>query len=214
MDSTRLVQPIIVPKSNTSEIDTAIAVAMASYRPDSEFHDVEAWRSWFSDSYAKSVRRASDGIFQKLSAMIESETDDEVYMHGKMYSYRGCKAIAYEPMLYTDMPKLISKCQVAGTNFDNSDKVYTTKDTVESITTADTIIIVNDSLGMSSGKVAAQVAHGYWMSINGSSAASVEPVVYYAKAKDFNEIKKYAKAIIVDSGLTELDGQNETIIVL
>lgn len=89
------------------------------------------------------------------------------------------------------------------------------------------VIIVNKSLGMSQGKIAAQVAHGSVMSFlkanlqdqkewlnNGYSkiVLQVESVSDLVNLKELADKKGFPTAMIIDEGMTEVNKDSITVL--
>lgn len=201
-----LVQPIVVLQDGAEHEATVAAAAQASV--ESFKKDSEKWQTWRSENYAKSVRRAKGKEFAKILALGE-ESD----WQWSLVKRDGASAIAFEPFTYVDMPKAVRRAQVGGTEFPREKGRLTSAQDVFKVSP---IIAVNDDLGMSTGKCAAQVAHGLWLAekIYGERIDLYPVDVAYASDAAFKRAAAAAKGVITDSGLTELSGPTRTILVL
>ncbi len=89
-------------------------------------------------------------------------------------------------------------------------------------------IVVNNSLKMSAGKVAAQVGHGigelyeyHYENANKTEKKNFQTwkqdaktkIVLSANFEEFKELKKYNSVLIRDAGFTEVEPGSETVMV-
>ncbi|MEG2577718.1 MAG: hypothetical protein RSA54_08305, partial [Glutamicibacter sp.] len=153
-DPGELVQPIILridkeDPSNEDEGLSAVArAAVIAYLQDPQNPD---WQQWASQAYAKSVRRANPKMFAKVLEMFPEQMVSEV---GK------ARAVGLPPLPAADLPKLIAKLQVSGTQLPKAEEVLD----------AQISIVLNKSLDMSTGKAAAQAAHALFAWLTESPA--------------------------------------------
>lgn len=167
--SQKVVQVIVVldDKNDPAPRNEVLAnVAKASVAAFHEHYDAGRWNEWLADATTKSVRRAKAKEFAKI---LELDLEHVVIND---------HAVAFVPVSYEELPRELMKTQVSGMNtFDDDgdfyDIVRTPKhraEVIDSISTMDDLllnhepvhavsIIVNDNLEMTTGKMAAQVAH-------------------------------------------------------
>ncbi|WP_121867324.1 peptidyl-tRNA hydrolase [Glutamicibacter nicotianae] len=206
-DPGELVQPIIlrIDKEDPSSEDEGLsAVARASviaYLQDPQNPD---WQQWASQAFAKSVRRANPKMFAKVLEMFPEQMVSEV---GK------AQAVGLPPLPAADLPKLIAKLQVSGTQLPKADEVLDAKIN----------IVLNKSLEMSTGKAAAQAAHALFAWLTEAPAESVEawlqshaPVgIRHLPRKDFEQLSRQAAGpVIQDAGRTEIEPGSVTAFVM
>lgn len=192
-----LVQPIIllVDRENPCAEDQGIAVAaLASVGALLANPRHPYWKTWAQGAFAKSVRRADAKMFAKVAGEFPDHALAEI---------GDAKALAFAPMQADSLPKRLAKLQVSGTTL----PVGGTGEP------ARVRIVINDSLGMSTGKAAAQAAHALFAWVLeadpaeldrwrvGDCALSVERV----DAKAFDARSRAASApVIHDAGRTEI----------
>lgn len=159
MDPFEYQQPILVDKTG-GHVATVNAVAQASINAGRI--DSEAWGPWLAAAFAKTVRRVTPTLFDRLAALpdatvVESTVPSDPSGHGR--------AVAFPPMQVADFPRDIARAQVSGLELDRRGLVTTPLDRVEHMLAmpGGALVIINDSLGMSTGKEAAQAAHGAWL---------------------------------------------------
>lgn len=218
-----LVQVIVVrdDKENLATRNEVIAnVAKASVAAlDQNYGPV--WEEWISGAYTKSVRRAKPKDFAKLLTLDlpHAVINDHV--------------VAFAPMPYYELPKELARTQVSGLQTieedgDYYDVVSTPKhrahpnpeSAVEHDPVQATTLVINDALGMSAGKKAAQAAHGLMMSWRSMSlayrvefAAKGYPV-HLVHVGDEQFQKAWARLTVVDNGHTEVAAKTATVKVL
>ncbi|MCU6479067.1 hypothetical protein [Arthrobacter sp. A2-55] len=155
----RLVQPIVllVDKADPgNHFDAVVAVAMASvaayaHQPASGLSPT--WEPWLGQSFAKTVRRADRKAFERIAGT------------GGQRVYLGsAQAIAFTPTTYGHMPKILAHLQVSGTELPRRPEN-------RQADAADVRIVLNASLGMSTGKTAAQAAHALFAWFTGLNVA-------------------------------------------
>lgn len=152
-----------------------------------------AVQEWLSGPFTKSVRRVKEGA--KMDRVANEE--------GVSPSLLGMAAM---PQPYLDMPKALASTQLFKEDLAPQDHLPDCPELT---------IVVNSELGMSSGKMAAQVAHGLcsWV-LSNELVVPRDFNVLLVTAEDFQAIPaEEALVRIVDNGLTELDGPTATVIV-
>ena len=206
-DPGELVQPIILridkedPSSEDEGLSAVARAAVIAYLQDPQNPD---WQQWASQAFAKSVRRANPKMFAKVLEMFPEQMVSEV---GK------AQAVGLPPMPAVDLPKLIAKLQVSGTQLPKADEVLDAKIN----------IVLNKSLEMSTGKAAAQAAHALFAWLTEAPAESVEawlqsqaPVgIRHLPRKDFEQLSRQAAGpVIQDAGRTEIEPGSVTAFVM
>lgn len=130
------------PASHLDSIAAAATASVLAYLYDLEAGwDLENWNNWHRDGQAKTTRRAKPSVFERLSAEAVSE-----FWVGK------AAAAAFSPVPPSAVPAAVSRLQVSGTELPR-----TAAAGPEGACGA--IIVLNGSLGMSTGKSCAQAAH-------------------------------------------------------
>lgn len=201
-----LVQPIIllVDREDPCPEDYGIAVAaLASVSALLANPRHPYWRPWAQGAFAKSVRRADAKMFAKVAA----EFPDHV-----LAEIGTAKALGFAPIQADSLPKRLAKLQVSGTTLPPGDPMESTP----------VRIVLNDSLGMSTGKAAAQAAHALFAWVlegkpaeleawrSGGCALSIER----ADSKMFTKNARTASGpLIHDAGRTEITPGSATAFV-
>ena len=206
-DPGELVQPIILridkedPSSEDEGLSAVARAAVIAYLQDPQNPD---WQQWASQAFAKSVRRANPKMFAKVLEMFPEQMVSEV---GK------AQAVGLPPLPAADLPKLIAKLQVSGTQLPKADEVLDAKIN----------IVLNKSLEMSTGKAAAQAAHALFAWLTEAPAESVEawlqshaPVgIRHLPRKDFEQLSRQAAGpVIQDAGRTDIEPGSVTAFVM
>lgn len=199
-----LVQPIVVHRSGTHE-DAVHAAALASVTAFMKHRDDPNWGPWLDSSFTKTVRRAkTHTLFTTAVASAACAVQ----------TLNQASAAAFAPVQYHQMPRQVRKLQVADLCLPLSQ--WPTPDT-----TAGPVLTVNEDLGMSTGKTAAQAAHALF-----SWFVSLTPVEqsnwFYSgraftvtgqPAAPFQKTLDDAKVIIRDAGHTEIPAGSATVVV-
>lgn len=201
-----LVQPIILfvdredPASEAHGIAAAALASVQAYLRDPENPD---WQMWADGAFAKSVRRADAKMFSKVIAAFPDHVLAEV---GEG------RAAGLPPMPADELPKLLAKLQVSGTQLPKGGPLPPQPLT----------IVLNGSLEMSTGKAAAQAAHALFAWVLESKPALVEawmangfPLgVMELPAKEFRKgARKSSGPVIQDAGRTEIEPGSTTAYV-
>lgn len=151
---TELVQPIVLARTGSHE-DAIRCVAEASLRSYLAAPEMPEWQEWLSGIFTKTVRRARPAEYEKArgaGALCE--------VH-----YGGASALGFAPAPAGTLPKAIAALQVSGTELERSG--WGDGRSGERV-----VVALNESLGMSTGKAAAQAAHalwGIWLQFGGRS---------------------------------------------
>ncbi|MHA7270235.1 peptidyl-tRNA hydrolase [Arthrobacter sp. HLT1-20] len=201
-----LVQPIILlvdreePASEQHGIAAAALASALAYLRDPESPD---WQTWADGAFAKSVRRADAKMFAKVLAAFPEHV---------LATVGEASAAGLPPMPAAELPKLLAKLQVSGTQLPKGTPLPE-----QALT-----IVLNASLEMSTGKAAAQAAHALFAWVLQSKPASVEawaasgfPVgVDNVPEKEFRKgARKSAGPVIQDAGRTEIEPGSTTAFV-
>ena len=197
------VQPIIVLQDEARHEATVQAVAQASLGAFKG--ENETWEMWRSESHTKSVRRAREKDFSKILRVAQESVEQ-----WHLVELPGGVALATEPLTYGGMPSAMRRAQVAGTEFPRERKAQLLKEAPSP--GAAPVLYVDASLGMSTGKEAAQVAHGYWASMDGIGEVPGE--IIPLEHASFQLMRFHARASVVDNGLTEIPRATATVIII
>ncbi|WP_141363331.1 peptidyl-tRNA hydrolase [Glutamicibacter uratoxydans] len=205
-DPNELVQPIILridkedPSTEDEGLSAVARAAVIAYLKDPHNPD---WQLWADQAFAKSVRRANPKMFAKVLELFPEAMVSEV---GK------AQAVGLPPLPANDLPKLIAKLQVSGTQLPKSDEILGSALT----------IVLNDSLEMSTGKAAAQSAHALfaWLTqadpvrIEGWLAAKAPVGIRHLGTGEFMQLSEHAAGpVIQDAGRTEIEPGSITAFV-
>ena len=208
MNLSKKAQQIVALKSGTHE-EVVMACARASVLAWLNYNEEEVWKEWFAGQFIKTVRRANQKEFDKLKETARAEV---VVGEGK--------ALAFEPFLIEEIPGEIKKLQVSNFERESSGK-WPSGDGPK--------LFINPNLKMSTGKTAAQVAHGLFGLIlkgnlgerdnwrNSGAAFSVVMLNKNVWKKTLEDImenteEKNKKVIIHDAGYTEIPSGSCTVI--
>ncbi|MEE1620936.1 peptidyl-tRNA hydrolase [Zafaria sp. J156] len=148
------------------EAEGIAAAALASVAAFIAAPEAAGWRPWAEGSFAKAVRRADAKAFAKVR--------DGFPDHALAASGAG-RAIAFEPVAADAVPPRIRKLQVSGTELPRATPAGHAvpaergakgggapgagPGAAPSGDPAGLVVVLNDALGMSTGKAAAQAAH-------------------------------------------------------
>ncbi|MGH3653566.1 peptidyl-tRNA hydrolase [Glutamicibacter sp.] len=205
-DPGELVQPIILridkedPSTEDEGLSAVSRAAVIAYLQDPQNPD---WQQWASQAFAKSVRRANPKMFAKVLEMFPGQMVSQV---GK------AQAVGLPPLPASDLPKLIAKLQVSGTQLPKSEEILAAK----------VSIAVNASLEMSTGKAAAQCAHALFAWLTEAEGQGIEswlkahaPVgIRHLPRKEFEALSQHAAGpVIQDAGRTEIEPGSTTAFV-
>ncbi len=161
------------------------------------------WHLWATGAFAKSVRRADAKMFAKVLA----EFPDHA-----LVTVDDARAVGLPPLPADRLPKLLAKLQVSGTQLPDGPPLGARQ----------LSIVLNGSLGMSTGKAAAQAAHALfaWLLDAGEpvvdawAAAGFPLGIVHAPAKEFRRGARFAAGpVIQDAGRTEVEPGSTTAYV-
>ncbi|POH72101.1 peptidyl-tRNA hydrolase [Arthrobacter glacialis] len=201
-----LIQPIILlvdreePASEQHGIAAAALASAQAFLRDRENPD---WRLWASGAFGKTVRRADAKVFAKVLAAFPEHV---------LATVGEASAVGLPPMPAAELPKLLAKLQVSGTQLPPG----------EPLPPQPLSIVLNASLEMSTGKACAQAAHALFAWVLESKPAAVEawaadgfPLgVLELPAKEFHKgARKSAGPVIQDAGRTEIEPGSTTAYV-
>ena len=201
-----LVQPIIllVDREDPCAEDEGIAAAaLASVNALLGHPRHPYWKPWAQGAFAKSVRRADAKMFAKVAGEFPDHAMAEI---------GAAKAMGFAPMQADSLPKRLAKLQVSGTTLPPGGCPAATG----------VRIVLNDSLGMSTGKAAAQAAHALfaWVletapdALGAWRAAGCALSVERLGAKEFGAAARRADGpVIHDAGRTEITPGSATAFV-
>lgn len=210
-----LVQPIIllVDRENPAGQDLGIAAAaLASAKAFLNDPENPDWQQWAAGAFAKSVRRADAKMFAKVLTNFPEHVAVDI---------AEARAAAFAPMPADQLPKLLAKLQVSGTQLPPSEEngEETSQEEPPSLVT----IVLNKSLEMSTGKAAAQAAHALFAWVIEAGAQQVQAWidadfsldVQWLERKEFRKgQRKAAGPIIHDAGRTEIEPGSTTAFVV
>lgn len=195
----QLVQAILVNKKGAHEemIEAVARAALQAYRKG----EGAAWSEWLAGRFTKSVRRSPRdlGVLKGV-------------LGGELVACGEAQALALTPMSYEEMPKSVREGQVQGTKRPEGGKWARDERGLE--------IWLDQDLGMSTGKAAAQVAHGlmaWWL--RASREEREEWVVngegLFLQAVEGGELARAKSVVSInDAGLTEIEAGSLTVKVL
>ena len=214
MEADELVQPIVVSKNSTSTHEQVVSyVAHASCWALIKSFDDPIWKQWLSGRFTKSVRRATPGQIAKMPSPAFQVRKDQLIV------------AAFKPMTYDDMPKSIRNAQVSNTDFPRDEKKarrYPADSVIyHKDNTGGPTLWINEDLGMSTGKCAAQAAHGAMamlcavnqVDLNFWKENRIAFSVIGVNLDQFEKRCEDAMVVISDAGLTELEPGSATVAV-
>lgn len=207
-----LVQPIVLlidkdaPPSHADAVRAAAAAAVEALAASSGDDPAvqELWKDWLSGPFTKTVRRANAKQWAKLPP-----ADGQA-------SFGPAHAAAFRPVSYENMDRIIARLQVSGTDLELADTSAPDEESP--------VLVMNSSLGMTTGKAAAQAAHAlmaYYLGLgeDGKSAweAGGRPFqLVEVDAGRFAALSPLAVqgTAIRDNGLTEVAPGSATALVI
>ena len=198
------VQPIVVRRSGLHE-DIVKAAALASVGAMITAPDHENWEEWLSGRFAKTVRRARPAQFDRAAEYaVITVTCGDAEAHG------------LPPYPKDDLPEGVRKLQVSGLDVERGENVVLPDDDLT------VLVAVDAGLGLTTGKTAAQVAHGLFRWFLGLE--EVERNVWVSSGmpfgflevptKEFTVMAETAQVVIRDAGFTEIAPGTATVLVV
>lgn len=204
VESDSRVQPIVLLRAGTHE-DAVRAVALASVTAYLQTADDPAWTDWLAARFTKTVRRAKAGLFAQITPLAAAHA-----------TVGEAQALALVPVSYDEMADSVRKCQVAGTELPRLGWPQ-----ANGHGPLHPQIAINEDLGMSTGKTAAQAAHGLFAWF--LRLADADRAAWLAQGAPFGltgldkaafaEHARDARVIINDAGFTEVTPGSATVIV-
>lgn len=198
MEDLDLVQPIVLLSRGT-HADACRGAALASVTAWLAHHEHPSWEPWLSGWFTKTVRRAKNehALARALDAgpaVVERVGD--------------AAAAALVPVTYYEMARSVRKLQVSGLDLP--------REAGAGNGTGGPTILVNASLGMSTGKTSAQVAHGLFAWLLTLDDASRVDWFYGGRRFGLTEVGAAeltgaAGLAIHDAGLTEVVPGSATV---
>lgn len=196
------VQPIILLVDRTdpaAETDGIAAVALASvtayWRALHAGADLGPWDEWLSGPFAKSVRRADRKAFSKVHAELQGLDPSHIVCGD-------AEALAFPPVPAAQLPKALARLQVSGT-------VLPRRAVDSNASGAPLTVVLNEALGMTTGKAAAQAAHALFaLRLARDPYAAVTAVhIRFADRDEIDQILAVHQdaVTIEDAGRTEIE---------
>lgn len=205
---TELAQSILVQKGQGSHEEVVVSVALASAVGYLFSPHVEAYAEWLKGPFTKLVRRGSE--LEIFRAHME-------HWGNPVHPY-GFTVVAFAPMEREHMCKALAKTQVSEFN---RERIGWDRLDVSGHLNAPTLVI-NSSLGMSTGKTAAQAAHGLLGWVLRSSPEVVAgwslrgyPMNFVDDERYWNKHKNDKDALAIhDAGRSEVEPGSKTVVVM
>lgn len=206
---TDYVQPIVLLRAGTHE-DAVRAAAVASVTAWVAAPDHPGWEPWLATGFAKSVRRAKPAQFEALRSAALSE-----------YGRGDARALAFAPVAYDEMPRELGRLQVSGTDLERAGWDSPAPDVPAGTLVPE--IVMNEGLGMTTGKACAQAAHALFV---WAACADPDRLSAWVAAGGPVSVTGLGKAafeaaadgpcavVISDAGHTEIDPGSTTALVL
>lgn len=216
--STKPVQAIAVLPSTHEETIASVAIASAKSLLASDLNEFH-WREWLEGSFTKTVRRVS-----AKPSLIQKFNDDPDVLSSVHVG--DAIAWAYSPKPYEDFSKHVSRLQVSGLDrektglelFSSIEEDSTVESFSEDLRAP--IVILDSDLGMSTGKSAAQAAHGLcrWLLQSDEKTRSkwiASPSIKLLFMESSEIPSNHPQAVSIrDNGLTEIEAGSLTVCVI
>lgn len=138
--SDELFQPVLVNKTGTHE-QLVVAVAIACVQALAEDRDNPVWDRWLAGRFTKKVRRTKKDL-----SRLQTE------LGGALVRCGDACALALAPQTFAEMAKPVRDAQMEGTELERTGSWPKAESGLR--------LVINRELGMSTGKSAAQLAHG------------------------------------------------------
>ena len=207
----KLVQNIVVsPVGCHEEVVTAVTRASVLAYLNTQESFAETWTDWLSGPFTKTVRRGTNGQFNACRSKAAATVD-----------FGAATALGFTPCLSDEVPDPLPKMQVDGLErgrfgFENLKMPWYS--TSSSLSGERLWICVNPDLEMSTGKTAAQTAHGLfgWTLKVDKNAVHGEWEItdkrdawdHFTKGDTVKDVVR-----IMDEGLTEIEPNSLTVVV-
>jgi peptidyl-tRNA hydrolase len=198
------VQNIAVVKAGTHE-EVVKAVALASVVAYVVRPEEPSWDQWLSGRFTKSVRRGSRAQVRE-AAILDSCCSGVCVGDAEAYGFLPLHKDVAEPAL--------GKLQVANFERDRTGEW--------DMDDGGPTLVINESIEMSTGKTAAQAAHGLfgWFLRQSSQVrhawnrADSPFTVVSLPGDEFEEVRRNAFLTITDAGFTEIPAGSVTVVVV
>lgn len=195
-----LVQPIVIcneDKYGTLCHELVVRTAASASVSVSKYPHPN-WETWLSARFTKTVRRARPRDYDKILLAMEA-----LGYPFSDFSHMGVRVAAFAPLAYEDFPKVLARTQVAGTDYPRTYRWG-------SVTDEGPVVFINPAIHMTTGKTAAQVAHGVFAwKLRYPDAFEDLPEFSIVEPEDFYDID--AEIEITDAGFTEIDPGTITV---
>ncbi|KIA72668.1 hypothetical protein ANMWB30_24360 [Arthrobacter sp. MWB30] len=193
------VQAIAVRPSTHFETISAVAIASNVMFAAAD-QTSEPWRSWLNSDYTKNVRS-----IRRPAELTRVEAMDAATAR---FTSGRATAFAFEPLPYADFPQPLKKLQVTGLDLPRSDSSFTVVGPIKPL------VAINSNLTMSTGKTAAQVAHGLMLWLREQDEATMNlwkmrPCLRMRVAP--LETLEQPGVTVIDNGHTELEPHTATV---
>lgn len=215
-------QAIAVKASNHAETITAVALAaglslarVITREPMNEHFKSFAylpqrWQEWVDADYGKSVRR--------IRRPAEHDRLLKYLDHATSFSVGGATAYAFAPMLQMDYPSALRKLQVTGLQLQGDNQESQAFSLGSNAVPA---FAINADITMTTGKTAAQLAHGVMLWVLKAQLKHWDELLRWTQNpglavsyESFPSGLGDPKSTVVDNGHTELDPQTPTVRLL
>lgn len=222
MDGTRPTQALVVlDGGHLTHEKTVLAVAHASFLPTMGRLGAEPWGQWLAGGMAKSVRRVKPNkFFAMLDARDRGEPDHEGARVSRIHgSFNIPMVLSFPPAPMGRWPMGVLKAQVSHFDrprdealWDRGAELLLARGTLDRTRPC---LVVDSSLGMTTGKEAAQAAHAMWLCGEDLPEEWLpSPWIVRVGHQEFLELSQHARHRVVDNGHTELDPGTTTVLVL
>ncbi|WP_251153697.1 hypothetical protein [Cellulosimicrobium sp. Marseille-Q4280] len=211
------VQPILVDKNGTHEHTVAAAAhAAAQAYVEATPQTLPAFDAWLDGPFTKTVRRAPAAWLDRA----------RTELGGTGVAYGGSAAVALPPVRMSELPKIVAKAQVAGTDFERTRPALPPAPPVGLAE----IAVLNT---LTTGKAAAQAAHALvaWVLDDRRPEAGADRLVpshvslamladpaglrvRFVPAHELHSLEVPANVAIRDNGLTEVDPHTLTAVAV
>lgn len=160
----------------------------------------ESVSEWLAGPFTKTVRRARGSTLRKIEMSDDSITLQKSGLSGSQ------SMTVYPPMTYDSFPKVLRKAQLFKEELEVTDFLSLQ---------ARFTVVVDSSLGMSSGKTAAQVAHAVmkWHLLEEKQTVTDFSVVFLDEVLFKEQLSQEPSVVIVDNGLTEIPAETVTCFI-
>jgi hypothetical protein len=215
-----MVQPILVVMDNDTipcheDVITGVCLAsLHSYLGSPQFDPnqrVDNWAEWLSGRFTKSVRRVKpNGIDAILS--------EDPYHVADIAVNDVTRVIGMVPRPYEEFSKKLSRTRVSGLDLERTKRIGWAHR--RRVGAQGPTLMINSSIEMSTGKMAAQCAHAVFAWLLNATPDRVDnwianecPMTFaYAPQGEIEYLSSSGWDAIVDSGLTEIEPNTTTVV--